>query len=151
MQKNSPYCIHPSMSFPMAIVFIVSHFIRFEHHRPNKFSAVHLTTICCICYHIYKLCGYGGIGRRAGFRFQCLRRAGSSPVIRTTSEQASYRLLRLFYEKSELAHSAAPPLQIPTAPLGCDLVLGENQKDNSSKTRFSHIIASVISLAPTFN
>ena len=32
------------------------------------------------------LCGYGGIGRRAGFRVQCPRRAGSSPVIRTTSE-----------------------------------------------------------------
>ena len=28
------------------------------------------------------LCGYGGIGRRARFRFWCLRRAGSSPVIR---------------------------------------------------------------------
>ena len=26
--------------------------------------------------------GYGGIGRRARFRFWCLRRAGSSPVIR---------------------------------------------------------------------
>ena len=29
------------------------------------------------------LCGYGGIGRRAGFRVQCPRRAGSSPVSRT--------------------------------------------------------------------
>ena len=32
-------------------------------------------------------CGYGGIGRRARFRFWCLRRAGSSPVIRTTSKK----------------------------------------------------------------
>ena len=31
---------------------------------------------------LFLLCGYGGIGRRAGFRVQCLRRAGSSPVIR---------------------------------------------------------------------
>ena len=30
-----------------------------------------------------KICGYGGIGRRARFRIWCLRRAGSSPVIRT--------------------------------------------------------------------
>ena len=29
-----------------------------------------------------QLCGYGGIGRRARFRIWCLRRAGSSPVIR---------------------------------------------------------------------
>ena len=27
-------------------------------------------------------CGYGGIGRRAGFRYQWASRAGSSPVIR---------------------------------------------------------------------
>ena len=77
----------------MAIVFIVSHFTRFEHHRPNKFSAISLTTICRICYHIHVLRGYGGIGRRAGFRFQCPRRAGSSPVIRTTPEQAVICLL----------------------------------------------------------
>ena len=30
-----------------------------------------------------QICGYGGIGRRARFRIWCLRRAGSSPVIRT--------------------------------------------------------------------
>ena len=36
--------------------------------------------------------GYGGIGRRARFRFWCPRRAGSSPVTRTSSPQASYRL-----------------------------------------------------------
>lgn len=28
-----------------------------------------------------------------------------------TSEQALYRLLRLFFKKSELTHSAAPPFQ----------------------------------------
>ena len=33
--------------------------------------------------NIADICGYGGIGRRAGFRVQCPRRAGSSPVIRT--------------------------------------------------------------------
>ena len=31
------------------------------------------------------LCGYGGIGRRAGFRFLWQHRAGSSPVSRTTT------------------------------------------------------------------
>ena len=30
-------------------------------------------------------CGYGGIGRRARLRIWCLRRAGSTPVIRTRS------------------------------------------------------------------
>ena len=34
----------------------------------------------CACFEIG---GYGGIGRRARFRFWCLRRAGSSPVIRS--------------------------------------------------------------------
>ena len=32
---------------------------------------------------LYVICGCGGIGRRARFRFWCLRRAGSSPVIRS--------------------------------------------------------------------
>ena len=31
-------------------------------------------------------CGYGGIGRRAGFRYQWASRAGSSPVIRSDQE-----------------------------------------------------------------
>ena len=38
------------------------------------------------------------------------------------SEQALYRLLRLFLQKSERTHAAAPPFQITTAALGCDLV-----------------------------
>ncbi len=50
---------------------------------------------------------------------------GSSPTTgTTTSEQALYRLLRLFVplaKKSECAHAAAPPLQIEAAPLGFDL------------------------------
>jgi hypothetical protein len=41
----------------------------------------------------------------------------------STSEQAAYRLLRLF-QKSERAHCAAPPFQIGPASLGSDLVLG---------------------------
>lgn len=40
-----------------------------------------------------EICGYGGIGRRARFRFWCLRRAGSSPVIR------SYRKRKCYMEK----------------------------------------------------
>ena len=34
-------------------------------------------------FFFHKISGYGGIGRRARFRFWCLRRAGSSPVNRT--------------------------------------------------------------------
>ena len=33
-----------------------------------------------------------------------------------------------FFQKSERTHSAAPPFQITTASLGCDLVLGANRK-----------------------
>ena len=38
----------------------------------------------CLFLFFSVICGYGGIGRRARFRFWCLRRAGSSPVIRST-------------------------------------------------------------------
>ena len=45
--------------------------------------------------------------------------AGSSPASSSTSEQASYRLLRLFLsKKSERTHSAAPPLQMRPADAG---------------------------------
>lgn len=38
------------------------------------------------------------------------KHAGSSPVTRTTPEQALYRLLRFFYfKKSECTYAAAPP------------------------------------------
>lgn len=47
-------------------------------------------------------------------------RVGSSPTARTTSEQAAYRLLRLF-PKAECARCAAPPFQIEPASLGFDL------------------------------
>ena len=47
--------------------------------------------------------------------------AGSSPVARTMSEQTSYRLLRLFYKKSERTHFAAHPLQIESAVLSLQL------------------------------
>ena len=42
---------------------------------------------------LFLLCGYGGIGRRAGFRVQCPRRAGSSPVSRTISKRAYLRII----------------------------------------------------------
>jgi hypothetical protein len=38
-------------------------------------------------------------------------------------------LLRLFCKKSDRVHFAAPPLQITTTSLGCDLVLGADLKD----------------------
>ena len=45
---------------------------------------------------IILICGCGGIGRRTSLRSWRLRCAGSTPVTRTTSEQALYRLLRFF-------------------------------------------------------
>ena len=45
-------------------------------------------------------------------------RAGSSPASRTIVGASLYRLLRLFLQKSERAHAAAPPLQIEPASLG---------------------------------
>ena len=41
-------------------------------------------------------CGYGGIGRRARFRFWCPRRAGSSPVTRT-SKKTLWNLSTAFF------------------------------------------------------
>lgn len=58
---------------------------------------------------------------------------GSNPRRVTKSEQAAYRLLRLFYKKSECAHSAAPPLQPRSASLGSRLVLGADLKASTSK------------------
>ena len=80
-----------------------------------------------------KLVDMRDLGSRAS------RRAGSSPVTRTTSEQAAYRLLRLF-QKSERAHCAAPPFQIEPASLGFDLVLGAISKEN----RFDPLIATCV-------
>ena len=46
-------------------------------------------------------CGYGGIGRRAGFRYQWASRAGSSPVIRihrrSTGEDGTFSVLQRKY------------------------------------------------------
>ena len=81
---------------------------------------------------------------------KALSDGGSTPPISTMSEQALYRLLRLFLQKSERTHAAAPPFQITTAALGCDLVWA-NPLDNSIYTVWiTHVGASFISLAPTF-
>ena len=64
---------------------------------------------------------------------------GSNPTRCATSEQATYRLLRLF-QKSECAHCAAPPFQIEPASLGFDLVLGAISKGN----RFDPLIATCV-------
>ena len=53
-------------------------------------------------------------------KLKCLR--GSELLPPATSEQALYRLLRLFLQKSERAHAAAPPFQIEPAALDYDLV-----------------------------
>ena len=47
---------------------------------------------------------------------------GSNPTASATPEQALYRLLRLFLQKSERTHAAAPPFPITTAAPGCDWV-----------------------------
>ena len=53
-----------------------------------------------------------GIGRRSGLKIHRWRqRTGSSPVTGTTSEQTSYRLLRLFYK----SQSALTPLLLLSA------------------------------------
>ncbi len=72
-----------------------------------------MSVICrvCCCADI-ETGGYGGIGRRARFRFWCLRRAGSSPVIRRNENSrkftgfsnkiSSFRLA--LYPKNFLSH-----------------------------------------------
>ena len=66
-------------------------------------------------------CASGGIGRLAGFRCQCSQgRAGSTPASRTTSEQTSYRLLRLFYK----SQSALTPLLLLSKPNPLSLGFG---------------------------
>ena len=55
-------------------------------------------------------------------------RAGSSPASRTIVGASLYRLLRLFLQKSERAHAAAPPLQIEPASLGFDLVFFDGRR-----------------------
>ena len=57
-------------------------------------------------------CGYGGIGRRAGFRYQWASRAGSSPVIRSRNRKEplneKYRRIGTFlsYQKREIQAEA---------------------------------------------
>ena len=69
-----------------------------------------------------------------GERTVRIRKAeGSIPFMSTTSEQALYRLLRLFLRKSERTHAAAHPFQITSAALACDLVWA-NPLDNSIYT-----------------
>ena len=49
-------------------------------------------------------------------------RESSNLSISATSSRTSYRSRRLFYKKSSLIHSVAPPFQIEPAALGFDLV-----------------------------
>ena len=50
-------------------------------------------------------CGYGGIGRRAGFRYQWASRAGSSPVIRIQKKVPVKNGAFLFYRHGFLLYS----------------------------------------------
>ena len=58
-------------------------------------------------------------------------RQSSKLSTRFTSEQATYRLLRLFYKKSERAHFAAPPFQIASAYAGLRFGFGCNPERRS--------------------
>ena len=55
-----------------------------------------------------RICGCGGIGRLGGFRFLCLRRAGSSPVIRTRKRKTSRKTCLSFSTKSVLSDGINP-------------------------------------------
>ena len=69
------------------------------------------------------VCRRVGIGRRGGLKIHCQRwRAGSSPAAGTTSEQSPLCSDVLFVKRTSSAHFLAPPFQITTASLGCDLV-----------------------------
>ena len=50
----------------------------------------------------------------------------------TTSSRTAYRSRRLFFKKSSLTHSVAPPLQTEPAALGFGLVLAANLKAAAS-------------------
>ena len=72
------------------------------------------------------MCGYGGIGRRAGFRFLWSDPCGFDPHYPYHVGASFVSLAPTFLQKSERAHAAAPPFQIKPAALGFDLVSGAN-------------------------
>ena len=61
---------------------------------------------------------------------------GSNPRRVTTSSRTAYRSRRLFYKKSSLTHSVAPPFRIEPASLGFDSVWVQTWKLN--EIRFSN-------------
>ena len=70
-----------------------------------------------------------------------------------TSSRTAYRSRRLFFKKSSLAHSVAPPLQTEPAALGFGLVLAANLKAAASgiySVPVLHVVADCISFATTF-
>ena len=82
-----------------------------------------------------------------------VRRVGSNPTTRTTSSRTAYRSRRLFFKKSSLAQSVAPPLQTEPAALGFGLVLAANLKAAASgiySVPVLHVVADCISFATTF-
>ena len=54
-----------------------------------------------LLYFMLKLCGCGETGRRAGLRNQCLRRGGSSPLIRTNDVSVRTNRTELIQNQSE--------------------------------------------------
>ena len=75
-----------------------------------------------------------GIGRHAGFRFPCSNACGfeSLQAHHVVADFVSFATT-FYFKKSSLIHSVAPPFQIATASLGCDLVLDADLKACTSK------------------
>ena len=61
-----------------------------------------------LLYFMLKLCGCGETGRRAGLRNQCLRRGGSSPLIRTNNiiyNQSENKIWLIFLSTKKVIQS----------------------------------------------
>ena len=68
------------------------------------------TQKCGILIFVSFDAGYAGIAQLAEQLICNQQVVGSSPITSSTSEQAIYRLLCFFLQKSERTHAAAPPL-----------------------------------------
>ena len=101
--------------------------------------------------HRKDTCRCDGIGRRSGFKIRRGRlRVGSSPTTGTTSEQALYRLLRLF---SRVRACSCRCSSFPNRTRYAGLQFGfEYKLRNCSIYRVAicHVAADVVAFAATF-
>ena len=98
-----------------------------------------------------RICGYDGIGRRAGFRFLCREACGFDPHYPYHVAADVISFAATFLQKSPLTHFVAAPLQIEPACAGLQFGFGCGPVGRciffGSRT---HVGASFISLAPAF-